>query len=804
MKLQTFIYAILIGLCYPSCSDDSPETPEKEKADGTVSFSIDVTAFATRVTQDGTSWRKGDCIGTYMIDADTSQPLEHSANVSYSCSEDGQLVSFTSGLPLLLPQDGKRVNFIAYYPYDSNVNNQTIAVKLTEQQTGSTSYDLMYGASRQNYTYSEESNIQVPLTFEHSLSKVILKFTNEEGNPQSVGSLSIRGMKTEAAFNLKTGILAMEQNSEADIIPYVNAVDGSFEAIVLPSVITGDYIVSFMVADKQCEWKFTNVDTDLPAFQKGYRYVFTIPVKENGETGTAKMEQLSGSSTSPWNDGDIIEGGAPEVLPTFNLFPEGTDAYADTELKIVFQGMLPTLGTEGYIRIYRADDNAKVDEINMAERRYIYNDNNPQQQVLDTWTDIIGMTPKDAKVNSKRAVGYEAVKIEGNTIFIKPHSQRLKPSTKYYVTIDKTAINQRGFQGIYAGRWQFTTRDMPVVTPGATSYAVKVSHTDTNADFYTLQGAIDYFAANVDRHIPKIINMDDGVYREMIYLRDQDNITIKGISGNPDKVNIQYNNHNGYNGGVGNGMNIDYDAPLGTPIFNGNRSVVTLGGDADKIRFENLTIENWHGWTNNQKGQAEAIILGVSDKSALAFVNCKFLSFQDTILTGGGYSWFSNCLIAGTTDFLWGGGNVVLFEDCEIRAVWGGRVMQARLLESSTGYVFSRCNFTMADPNCRSASLIYSYKPDNLIFLNSTLADPFVNFFNERGIVLQPAVPTLSVGCKMYNVTNTAKKDFFTLVPEEKGTGSIYQLSHDEYEQCFGSRSVIMNRYDNDGGKWFN
>lgn len=76
-----------------------------------------------------------------------------------------------------------------------------------------------------------------------------------------------------------------------------------------------------------------------------------------------------------------------------------------------------------------------------------------------------------------------------------------------------------------------------------------------------------------------------------------------------------------------------------------------LDGNSDKIRFENVTIENAYGWTLGKNGQAEALY--INNKSA-AFINCRVLSFQDTLLPGGGYNWFKDCFIAGATDFIWG------------------------------------------------------------------------------------------------------------------------------------------------------
>ena len=102
----------------------------------------------------------------------------------------------------------------------------------------------------------------------------------------------------------------------------------------------------------------------------------------------------AGNSSAPWEDGSNENGTADGNQPAeYHLFPadKATDAFADTELKISFDGVAPELGTSGYIRIYRMSDHKMVDEINMGERRVSIEDG---KTLLNTWMDIIGVTPK--------------------------------------------------------------------------------------------------------------------------------------------------------------------------------------------------------------------------------------------------------------------------------------------------------------------------------------------------------------------------------------------------------------------------
>mgnify|MGYP003247222333 FL=1 len=798
MKLfHTLLYP-LWGLLFLSCSDNEQETGDNPApTTGTITFGVDLTGFTTRVTQDGTSWTNGDKIGTFALDADTSEPVLDNVNVPYVCAEDGQSVAFTSETPLAVQDDGKPVKFVAYYPYNADMQDFNYPVSIADQSNGSTACDLLYGTASEPYVYDKESDTNIALKFTHRLSKVVLKFMDMEKNPLTVSDVKIQGMPVSAAFNVQTGALTTDDNSVADITPYVNSANNYREAIILPVALSDAYKVSFVLDGRTREWVFADLDISLPKFNAGSQYTFGIYIDPTEDIIIGRLEDVdAGNSSAPWEDGSNENGTADGNQPAeYHLFPadKATDAFADTELKISFDGVAPELGTSGYIRIYRMSDHKMVDEINMGERRVSIEDG---KTLLNTWMDIIGVTPKGSSV-SRRVVNYYPVRVEENDFIIKPHQQRLDFDTEYYVVIDREAIGQEDFPGIYGRAWTFKTKPAPQID--GPEYNVRISHTDAAAHFYTLQGAIDFCAVNVDLNAQKVFRLDDGIYQEMIYLRDQSNITIKGNPGDNTAVNVQYDNSNDINGGIGGGTNIDQFAPVGTIVpSSGGRSVVILQGNSEHIRFENLTIENAYGWTLGKNGQAEALFI---DNKSAALVNCRILSFQDTLLPGGGYNWFYKCYIAGATDFIWGSGEVVLFEDCELHAPTGTRaVMQARVKEGYLGYVFDRCRFTVGEGVTKS-TLIYQYAPDNLTFLNCTFADVYGPNFVGENKPLEPAVPSVTVGCKMYNGKTESGADFYNLIPEAVRT-TVLNLSEAQFNENFGSREKIMSWKGNDPS-WF-
>ncbi|MDO5294935.1 MAG: pectinesterase family protein, partial [bacterium] len=83
------------------------------------------------------------------------------------------------------------------------------------------------------------------------------------------------------------------------------------------------------------------------------------------------------------------------------------------------------------------------------------------------------------------------------------------------------------------------------------------------------------------------------------------------------------------------------------------------------------------------------------------FVNCSFLSSQDTLFTGNANtkSYFKDCFIEGNTDYIFGDGNVV-FDTCTLS--WygyttgstAGYITAARNTLSEHGYLFKDCTVT--------------------------------------------------------------------------------------------------------------
>jgi pectin methylesterase-like acyl-CoA thioesterase len=380
---------------------------------------------------------------------------------------------------------------------------------------------------------------------------------------------------------------------------------------------------------------------------------------------------------------EIVELGpaaaiSPAVLPgtVYNLTGRtmptaaATAINIDTRLAMTFDGA-PVLGT-GTVQIFRQSDDALVDTIQVGAE-----------------TDAIGF----AGQNPVRRVKLERLlSTSQNTLTIVPHHARLAYATAYYVGINTgvitgAALNGKAFNGIgKAGGWSFTTKAAPA------SSLTTLTVDDTGiADFRTVQGALDHAMKNIARDTAVTINVRNGTYEELLFLRGKNNVRIAGES--RDGVVIRYRNFDGLNPGTGGSQ-----APTATTTT-GGRSVFLIEA-TDLLTLDTLTIRNTMLRSTSGGSQAETIYFN-NDAGRLIAKNASFFSEQDTVQVKG-YSWFFSSLIAGNVDFIWGGNRVALFENSEIRSVGdttnassGGFIVQARTVSATDkGFVFLNSRLT--------------------------------------------------------------------------------------------------------------
>ena len=127
----------------------------------------------------------------------------------------------------------------------------------------------------------------------------------------------------------------------------------------------------------------------------------------------------------------------------------------------------------------------------------------------------------------------------------------------------------------------------------------------------------------------------------------------------------------------------------------GRQRTTRVHESADEFFAEGLTFQNTIDSRSGVKGGQAAALRVDADRAI--FYKCRITGFQDTYYTGGNKrSYHKECVIEGTTDFIYGNG-IALFEDCIINSRKNSHITahSQKLIDGKPankfGYVFKNC-----------------------------------------------------------------------------------------------------------------
>jgi pectin methylesterase-like acyl-CoA thioesterase len=124
----------------------------------------------------------------------------------------------------------------------------------------------------------------------------------------------------------------------------------------------------------------------------------------------------------------------------------------------------------------------------------------------------------------------------------------------------------------------------------------------------------------------------------------------------------------------------------------------TTGASSTFVTGKNVVFANIEFANSTPLGGSQAVAIKTTG-DGIAFVNCGFSSFQDTLYVTGGRDYFLNCFIAGNVDFIFGNATAV-FEHCTINSLrhsGGGITAPNTRPGSANGLVFLDCTLSDVD-----------------------------------------------------------------------------------------------------------
>lgn len=202
-----------------------------------------------------------------------------------------------------------------------------------------------------------------------------------------------------------------------------------------------------------------------------------------------------------------------------------------------------------------------------------------------------------------------------------------------------------------------------------------VDPTGANGAYTTVQAAINAAPAGTASN-RTIIYIAPGTYKQQLTVpSSKPYLCFIGQTTDATKVVLTYNLNATSSNGSG-----------GTVGTSGSASTRINAADfiAKNITFQNSTHDNI----------AQAVAL-LTYADRMAFSNCRFFGFQDTLWVHNGRQYFTGCYITGDTDFIFGNATA-LFNSCYINesSTWGYLTAPNTEPTTAVGLVFKYCALT--------------------------------------------------------------------------------------------------------------
>jgi len=195
-----------------------------------------------------------------------------------------------------------------------------------------------------------------------------------------------------------------------------------------------------------------------------------------------------------------------------------------------------------------------------------------------------------------------------------------------------------------------------------------------NNTYATLSAAIAAAPSGATPIEPTRILIHPGIYKQQLSVL-QDNLDLIGTTGEAKDVVITD------------------DLNAITPKPDGSGNYGTTGASSTFIKGSNIVAVNVTFENSTPLGGSQAVAIKTSG-DRIAFKNCAFASFQDTLYVTMGRDYFLDCHVTGSVDFIFGNATAI-FDHCTINSSHPGAVTAANTKPATAvGMVFLGCTLT--------------------------------------------------------------------------------------------------------------
>lgn len=302
MYFKSLIFALTGALMITACSNEIEEQlAENGKNGQNVKFSIGVENLSRTAIADGTlvtSFEPNDEIGIFAYDGEklVSSNVKYTYNGSEWTSENA-----------IAAQDGVKLSYYAYYPYDASVTDPaSIKDTVSADQTAGFGKNDMLSARN---TEAAAGATNISLNFAHAMAMVqvsLMEGTTSDAN----ATVTLQSILPVTSVNAKDGSVTAASGASVGVAMKKAAESLTYRAVVPEQTITaGAKLLTIVAGGKTFDVTFSkNV-----SYERGK--LLQIKVEALNGLPEGATVTISGEAIDGWIPGEEPEGGETEEVP---------------------------------------------------------------------------------------------------------------------------------------------------------------------------------------------------------------------------------------------------------------------------------------------------------------------------------------------------------------------------------------------------------------------------------------------------------------------------------------------------------
>jgi hypothetical protein len=309
MKNNLF-YSILVILSagiFSGCSDD-------EKAETIITPAvIQGTVYTFDVDESGVQWENNQMIGVSMLKANSTEIIMPYHNIKHKATvyPVGYFSPVSTDEVLYYPEDGSKVDIVAYYPYKDNLKDDLYPLNIADQ-TVADNFSFVYANNSKGLNRDNKKTMMELRPVVAELNVELEAGDGVKDEYLANATIKLTGLPTKANFNLLTGSIQNITNVQDILLPAYEESQGTgASGRILPSTDTDGYYVEIVLPGMGGRTEKISLASWLSEIKSGIRYIGVVKVSLD----KIEFVSMDEEPIKDWEEDDnVIQGNGNSFL----------------------------------------------------------------------------------------------------------------------------------------------------------------------------------------------------------------------------------------------------------------------------------------------------------------------------------------------------------------------------------------------------------------------------------------------------------------------------------------------------------